>query len=255
MQPSITVHEFPPVIDMQPSPFGLKLETWLRMAGFEYDVSWSPQEMGPKGKVPFATIDGVVMGDSELVIEHLTDKTGRTLEKGLSDKDRARSIMIRRLVEEHLYHVLVYSRWVDPEGWRAFKDLFFSPAPALIRRYIARKVQKAVSSNLYAQGIARHSHDEVYAKGRMDLLALATLLGERSWFVGNGPTVTDASAYGLIANIHYSPIRGPLQDSLASHQNLIDFCLRVKEAYWAESQKGGGDEMSHRPAASGRQVA
>ncbi len=255
MQPSIIVHQFPPVIDMQPSPFGLKLETWLRMVGLAYTVSWSPQEMGPKGKVPFATIDGIKIGDSELVIEHLAGQIGYSLEDNLEDKEKARSILIRRLVEEHLYHILVYSRWADPEGWASFKPLFFAPAPAVIRGFIARKVQKAVTGNLYAQGISRHTTREVYHKAEADLLALATLLGSRTWFIGETPTVTDASAYGLIANMYYSPLHGKLQEILNRHANLVDFCQRMKKSYWPDAKLGGGDEACFGAQAISRAVA
>jgi len=234
----ITIHEFPAVIEMQPSPFGLKLETWLRMKGFDYDVEWNPQKMGPKDKVPFATIDGVVIGDSEHIIEKLSKASN--IHSTLIDP--VQDILVRRLVEEHLYFILVYSRWVDPMGWADFKDLFFAPAPALIRGFIAKKVRKLVVENLRGQGIARHTHKEVYKKGADDLKALSEFLGDKPYFCGDQPGLTDASAYGLLANIHFSPVGGDLPDLLNSHGNLVQFVERMKKQYWPSSRKGGGDE-------------
>ena len=247
MTPTITVHQFPAVLGMQPSSFGLKLETWLRMSGQEHDVATSVRESGPKGKVPFAKIDGEVMGDSELIIKHLLSQGVRCLEADLEPRQRAKGILVRRLVEEHLYFVLVYSRWVDPDGWRGFQPLFFGPAPALVRGFISNKVRKKVVASLAGQGIARHTPEEVYEKGRMDFLALSTLLGDRMYFLGEGPTQTDASVYGLLANLYYSPIRGPLQEMLKEHKNLVQFVERIKEAYWPNSELGGGDEEKFVP--------
>jgi len=242
MTPSITIHQFPAVLGMQPSSFGLKLETWLRMCGQEHDVSTSVRDLGPKGKVPFANIDGEVMGDSELIIKHLSKSRRKCLEVDLDARQRAKGILIRRLVEEHLYFVLVYSRWVDPDGWRGFQPLFFGPAPALVRGFISKKIRKKVVASLAGQGIARHTPEQVYEKGRVDFLALSTLLGDRMHFLGEGPTQTDASAYGLLANLHYSPIQGPLQEMLKKHKNLIEFVERIKGEYWPNSELGGGDE-------------
>ncbi|MBL4907807.1 MAG: glutathione S-transferase family protein [Sneathiella sp.] len=242
MMPSITVHQFPAALDMQPSAFGLKLETWLRMCGLTHDVSFSAREMGPKGKVPFATIDGMIMGDSELIIEHLTQKTGISLDDHLDAREKAKSTVVRRLTEEHLYHILVYSRWVDDAGWADFQPLFFGSAPAFIRGFISKKIRKIVTGNLTAQGIARHTAKEVYAKGKTDLEALSALLGDRPYFLGETPTEADASVYGLLANIYYSPIRGPLQEFMEKHTNLIRFCERIKAVYWPHSKRGGGEE-------------
>lgn len=234
----ITVHEFPPVIEMQPSPFGLKLETWLRMSGTDYRVEWNPQKMGPKDKVPFATIDGNIIGDSELIIETLFP----SLMTNMNPNNKSQDVLIRRLVEEHLYFILVYSRWADPNGWAEFKDLFFAPAPSLIRGFIAKKVRKMVLQNLKSQGIARHSEQEVYKKGADDLKTLSDFLGEQPYFSGSKPGLADASAYGLLANIYYSPVDGTLPELMKSHENLVQFVKRIKKDYWPSSKRGGGDE-------------
>lgn len=248
MTPSITVHQFPAVLGMQPSSFGLKLETWLRMSGQEHNVTSSVRDLGPKGKVPFAHIDGEVLGDSELIIKRLSKATGKCAEAGLDERQRAKGIVVRRLVEEHLYYVLVYSRWVDPKGWSGFQPLFFGPAPALVRGFISKKVRKKVTASLIGQGIARHTPDEVYEKGRVDFQALSTLLGDKKYFVGEEPTQTDASVYGLLANLYYSPIKGPLQDMLKGHKNLVRFVEQIKAAYWPNSKLGGGDEEKFVPS-------
>ncbi len=242
MTPSIIVHQFPAALEMQPSAFGLKLETWLRMVGLPYQVAFSAREMGPKGKIPFATIDGSVVGDTELIIEQLAKKANVSLDKHLDARDRAMSTVIRRLAEEHLYFILVYSRWVDQAGWDEFQALFFESAPAFIRGFISNKVRKAVKANLTSQGIARHTLDEVYAKGKTDLEALSAFLGDKPYFLGEMPTEVDASVYGLLANIYYSPFRGPLQQMMNKHDNLMAYCDRIKADYWPNATRGGGEE-------------
>ncbi|WP_169543781.1 glutathione S-transferase family protein [Sneathiella aquimaris] len=248
MSLSITVHEFPATPGLQLSPFGLKLETWLKMMGLDYDVHWTAQEMGPKGKVPYATVNGHVLGDSECIIDYITDQFSVPVPPAflLSDVEKARGVMIRRLIEEHLYFIMVYSRWSDEKNWPGFKEIFFAPAPAFLRGFISKKVRKKVQANLVAQGIARHTMEEIYKKADIDLRALSVLLNDNLYFHGNAPTLTDASAYGLLANLYYSPVNNTVTDALEKHDNLVAYVKRMKGEFWPQSIRGGGDEASYR---------
>ncbi|PHQ71610.1 MAG: hypothetical protein COB93_02860 [Sneathiella sp.] len=241
IQPSITVHQFPPFLQMQPSPFGLKLETWLRMRGIPYDIQMSFTKAGPKNKIPFANIDGEVIGDSEIIIDRVQRMTGCNGDTALNDQQKAKGILIRRMVEEHLYFVLMHSRWIDDTGWDIFGPLVFSHIPSLIRPIISRKIRKMVLRNLMSQGISRHSNAEIYAKGDADIRALSALLGDADYFLGEQPDVADASAYGLLANILYAPLESPLCETLRECRNLIDFCDRMRADVWPDSPRGGGE--------------
>ncbi len=199
----LTVHQFPPILEMQPSSFGLKLETWLRMIDQPYEVKWSFTKMGPKKKVPFVVMDGTSLGDSELIIQQICAQSGHDPDSHLTQTARKQSLFIRRLVEEHFYFILVYSRWQDPAVWPEFSRRLFASVPFPVRPLIKSRAQKAVKGMLHAQGISRHSPDEIYAKAVTDLECLSVELGARSFVVGETPTVADASLYGLLANVLY----------------------------------------------------
>lgn len=241
--PSITVHQFPPFLQMQPSPFGLKLETWLKMKELPYVSQGSFTKMGPKDKVPFAEIEGQLIGDSELIIDRIKVLLGEDTSSELSAVERAKSLVIRRLVEEHLYFVLMHSRWIDDTGWEVFASLVFGHIPRLIRPVIRNKIRKIVRQNLIAQGISRHTNQEIYAKGAMDIQALSGILGDKPYFIGSTPGLTDASAYGLLANIVYAPLKSPLLDAVTTYPNLLSFCDRMRAEFWPESPRGGGEKV------------
>ena len=100
------------------SPFCLKLETWLRMAGIPYENAYTGNpRRGPKGKLPAIEHDGRVIADSGLIIDYLADTFEIDLDAGLSPVERATALAWRRLFEEHLYWTVVYARWVDEAGW------------------------------------------------------------------------------------------------------------------------------------------
>ena len=69
----IQLHQYPPMFGIpNPSPFCLKLETWLRMAKLPYEVVRvvDPRK-DPKGKVPWIEDQGRTIADSAFIIDYL----------------------------------------------------------------------------------------------------------------------------------------------------------------------------------------
>jgi glutathione S-transferase len=209
----IKLYQFPPVFGRNISPFTLKLETWLRLAGLPYRVvALRNPGQGPKGKLPFIEDDdGSFIADSSLIIEHLSRSRGIDLDAALGPGERAQALALQRLFEDHLYFILTWSRWLDPEGWRSFGPALFHGIPPPLRQGISAFVRRRLRGDLRAQGLGRHSQAEIYAMGRADLEAIAILLGERRFFFGTQPTTIDAIAYGFLANILLVPIETELE--------------------------------------------
>jgi glutathione S-transferase len=219
----IKLYQFPPVFGRNVSPFTLKLETWLRLAGLPYEVvAIRNPGKGPKGKLPFIEDDdGTFVADSSLIIAHLSRSRGIDLDAGLDPLQRAQALALQCLFEDHLYFVGVWSRWVDPEGWQSFGPALFGTLPRPLRQIIATFVRRRVRNDLHAQGLGRHSRDELYAMGRSDLEAIATLLGDRPFFATDRPTTIDTVAYGCLANILLVPIETELKRIAARFPNLL----------------------------------
>src|SRR5918995_4274569 len=105
----VVVVQFPDLWGRNVSPFGLKLEAWLRLADIPYTVQPST-DLGkaPKGKLPYIRDDGRLIGDTTLIIEHLKATRGINPDAGLSIRERAEALALQRLLEDHLYFVMVY---------------------------------------------------------------------------------------------------------------------------------------------------
>jgi glutathione S-transferase len=225
----IRLHQFPPVFGRNVSPFTLKLETWLRLAGLPYQIvpTRNPGQ-GPKGKLPFIEDDdGTVLGDSSLIIAHLMRTRGIELDRELSREQRAQALALQRLVEDHFYFIGVWSRWMDPEGWQSFGPALFGSLAPPLRQIIAPFVRRQVRHSLHAQGLGRHSRTELYAMGRADLEALAVALNDRPFFFGERPTTIDAIAYGCLDNLINLPIETELKRIAQDFPNLAAYCARM----------------------------
>ncbi|KYF70508.1 glutathione S-transferase family protein [Sorangium cellulosum] len=216
------------------SPFCVKLETWLRMAGLPYEVRPGDMRAAPKGKIPYVEIDGRKMGDSQLVIEHLQRVHGDRLDAHLTPEARARGHVVRRMLDEAFYWVLVYARWAEPDGWAAYRPVIVSLLPPVIGGPIAELIRRSVKRTLRAQGTGLHTREEVHEAGKADLTALAALLGDQPFLLGAEPSSVDATAYAFLVSILHFPADSPVKRHAAAQANLVAYCERMRQRYYAD---------------------
>lgn len=231
---------FPPLMagTPNPGPFCIKLETALRLSGLPYEtVLVTRPDAGPKQKIPFVEIDGERIGDSTLILQRLKDKTGVDLDEGLSPRERAQSHALQRMIEERLYFVIVYGRWMEPENWPRLKRLFFGALPLPLRLMLPGMAHKRVRRAQWGQGIGRHRRDEIYALGNADLDAMSAILGEKSFFFGDRPSLADATAYGFFISIIGPDFDTPLKAHALTLSNLVGHCERMGEIFARDKHK------------------
>jgi glutathione S-transferase len=222
----VTLHQFPPVWGRNVSPFTLKLESWLRLAGVPFRVSdgLAGYRAAPKGKLPYIDDAGLRIADSSLIIDYLCRTRGIDLDAWLSDRQRAEALALQRLFEDHFYFILTYARWVDPEGWPTVKAGYFGWLPPGVRDAAAFALQRRVKRTLRLQGLGRHGPDDLYEMGRADLAAAALILGNKPFFFGDRPATIDAVAYGFLANLLLVPVETELKRIGEGMPYLKDWC-------------------------------
>lgn len=234
--PVIRLVQFPPVWGRNVSPFSLKLETWLRLAGIPFDPLHSVKlHKAPKGKLPYIVDNGEKIADSSLIIAHLKRTRGIDPDCGLGPRERAEAVALQRLFEDHLYYILAWSRWIDPEGWEAVSKGFFGAMPALLRYPLRPLARRQVRRILHLQGIARHSPAEILDFAREDLDAVASHLGDKPFFMGEQLTTIDAVAYGFLASIIFVPVETDLKRLALGYPNLVAFCETMEQGLYGES--------------------
>jgi glutathione S-transferase len=128
----ITLYHFADDWGFDPSPFCLKLETYLKLARvpFEKRTSLVAFMRAPKKKLPYIVDDGQVVDDSEGVIEYLKRNYSVSLDGWLTPAQRATGHAVRRMLEDGTYWILIYSRWMENKNWRSYR-------PVLLVRYRA----------------------------------------------------------------------------------------------------------------------
>jgi glutathione S-transferase len=224
-----------------PSAFCVKLETWLRMAEMPYELAEGDPREAPKGKVPWIDDGGHVLGDSAFIIDYLKQKHGDPLDGWLTAKQQAQGHAIQKLLEDSLYFIASYTKWVEDEGFAIYSAELFAGMPAEQLEYVPAMVRKRAIEKLHAQGIARHSRDEVYELGIRDVIAFSELLGTEAFLFGEQPTSFDACAYGVIGNIKDGPFAGPVRDKINNTANIAAYIDRIRNQYFSDLDKGSAD--------------
>jgi len=222
------------------SPFCIKLETYLRMAEIPFTTKpGDPFREAPKGKLPYIKHDGEVLADSSFIIRHLKSAFGDVLDEGMTSEEKATTRAFQSMIEEHLYFILLYYRWQDPAGWRDYKPVVGSimakgGVPAFMRPIALYFARKGVIKSLHGQGTGRHSLDELLSMGMELLDALSDFLGEKTYLFGDAPRTLDAILFAFVGAMVIPELDSPLKTYALTKQNLVDYCHRIKERYYAD---------------------
>jgi glutathione S-transferase len=217
------------------SPPCAKLELFLRATGQAYEVhpAGNPGR-GPKKKIPWIEIEGLRMGDSELIIDYLVRERNLGIDEGMSPEDRGAAVAFRRLFDEHFYWCGLYERWARPEVWPITRSLIFGDLPPLLRSLVPRLVRKSVLRDLHGQGLGRHHDEEIFGFARADLEAFSCFLGDKPFATGEAIRTVDCSAYGILANLYYTEFNPHLTTIAAAFPHLKAYADRIYEGFVAD---------------------
>jgi glutathione S-transferase len=231
----IQVHQFAPALGLpNASPFCMKLENYLRMAGLPFELISDGNVMkAPLGKLPYIVDGGKTVVDTQFIIDHLKATYGDPLDATMTAAERALATAFQRLFEEDLYWAVVHTRWVDEDGWRKTREAFFGALPVPLRWILPPLARRGLRAQMRGHGMGRHSADEIHAIGGRDVDAVADFLADKPFMLGEQPRSLDACAYAFLANVLWAPVESPIRDRARARPNLEAYCQRMKARYYA----------------------
>ena len=226
-------------------PFVIKLETWLRMAKLPYRKEPGDLRKAPKQKIPYLADGNRLLADSSQIIEYLEEKHHDPLkEKQRNAQERALAQALKSMFEADLYFIVAYLRWWNDDDFEILRKplaekLAEGGVPKFAVPVVIQLARRSTRGQLDAQGTGRHAREEVYTMGRTLIDAAAESLGSKRFFLGNDPSKLDASAFGMFDCLGAGPFDNPVKSCLLGHQNLVDYCERIRTTYWAGPAASG----------------
>ena len=223
------------------------------MVGVDYDYVPAREHRmlgAPKGKIPFVwhkdINGGQPMGDSQFIIAELISSPSLSIpdpDAALSAEQRAIGTAVQCMLEESLYFgAIIQMRWgVASSFWGVTLDAYFGdflPNPyKILVGYVTRR---AILSANYAQGAGRHTNQELVHKSRREILALARILANKPYMLGDSLSTCDATCYGYLAAMMHGDWEHEIRQVLLSKDcsNLRSYVARMRSALFPELQTG-----------------
>lgn len=214
------------------SPFCIKVEAFLRMAGIPFESRFGDPRKAPRKKVPWIDDDGEIVADSHRIIGHLTAKHKVDLDARLTDDQRTLGHALRRMLEESTYWGLVSLRWVDPQGWATYRPEFMKLLPPVIGSPVIWMVRRQLLAQLWSQGSGRHETSELHELLKRDFAALSQALGDTPFLFGQEPTSYDATAFAFLKSLLAFPVANPVKELVERCSNLVKYESRISSRFF-----------------------
>jgi glutathione S-transferase len=231
---TIALHRFGPFLGTpDSSPFVIKVMMLLKLAGLAYrEVQGNPLK-APRKFLPYIEDDGATVADSTLIRWHIEQKYRFDFDAGLTAEQKAAAWAIERLCEDHLYFAMLEARWLDRDNFRNGVGTMFGVIPAAVRPLVKAMLVRQNAARLRGHGIGRHTEDDIVRLALRDIDALAALLGDKPYVMGEKPCGADATVFGIVTSILTPPLETPLRPAMQKHANLVFYRDRVTGKYFA----------------------
>jgi glutathione S-transferase len=229
----ITLHTFGPAFGLpDPSPFVMKAEMLLKLSGLPYETTTRGFRGAPKGKLPYIRDGETVVADSTLIRLYLEQKYQVDFDRALSAHDRGVGWSVDKMLEDHMYWIVVYWRWLKEENFARGPKSFFKRAPALIRPLAEKFVLSRIRGTLHRHGIGRHSEAETTTMAARGIDALSQILGDNRYFLGAQPCGADATVFAFVAGTLTPVFPSPVRDKMAGAANLVAYHDRMMKEFF-----------------------
>lgn len=232
----VTLYKFGPFLGTpDSSPFVIKVMMLLKLAGVSYrEVRGNPFK-GPHKFLPYIEDDGMKVADSTLIRSHLEKKHHIDFDAGLNAEQRAVAWAVERMCEDHLYFAMLDMRWADAANFnKGLGRHMFGPIPAPLRPIAKSMLRRMNAKRLHGHGIGRHARRQIVELAIRDVDALAAILGDKPFLMGDKPCAADGFVFGIVTSILTPQLESPIRASLQKQANLVAYRDRITSQYFPE---------------------
>jgi glutathione S-transferase len=224
----IQLWQYPPGFGMTSlSPFCVKVEAFLKLAGIRYDIRVVNNPMlGPFGKMPVIDVAGELIADSRVIIDAIKRRANVQIDQNLSPAALVMGHALLRMFEEHLYFVIMYSRWVEPGGFAACSSEFSRAFPKGSRLLVMAILRRMLMKQCRLQGVGRLPRETIYQLGLLDLDATEAILTKK-FIISDSPTSFDCTIYAFLKTIYQFPVPNPLNLRIEKSESMKSYIDRM----------------------------
>ncbi|MGH6851618.1 MAG: glutathione S-transferase family protein, partial [Methylocella sp.] len=163
---------------------------------------------------------------------HIEKKYGFDFDAGLMPEQKAAAWAVEKMCEEHLYFAMVAARWLDDANFAKGPAQFFKAVPAPLRPAVQSLIRRKVEKTLKLQGFGRHTPAEQDELAIADINALAALIEDKAFLMGDQPCGADAAVFAFVAGFLTPVFATPIRTAAEGHKNLSGYRDRILRKYF-----------------------
>jgi glutathione S-transferase len=225
----VVLHQF------EISPFCDKVRRVLHLKRVAYEVREIPpsqtllrlRRLNPAAKLPVLEHDGEVVADSTDIVKYLERVWPEPRVIPVGPRDAAFAHLLEDWADESLYFYEATMRFTWSDNADKWVPILAREEIAPLRALSRSLVPTLVGRTVRAQGIGRKSRARVLDDVQRHVDALAALLGESDWLVGNSISIADLSVFAQLFCIGGTPDGARI---LKSTTNVSRWMSRVDQA-------------------------
>ncbi|MBY4729507.1 glutathione S-transferase family protein [Cupriavidus pauculus] len=236
----ITLYTFGPAFGLpDASPFVIKAELLLKLAGLPYQTRRGNVRRAPKSKLPYLDDMGRLIADSTLIRWHIEKTYHIDFDEGLTPAQRGTAWAVEKLLEDNLYWAVARVRWLEGDNFERGPAQFFGFVPAPLRGMVKTLVRRKVRQMLWAQGLGRHTHEDMAAIAIQGVRSVTDILGDKPYLMGDRPCGADATLFAFAASLQSPVFETPIRAEAESHANLQAYLARMKARFYPDFAGSG----------------
>jgi glutathione S-transferase len=199
----ITLYQF------EVSPFCDKVRRFLNVKRVPYRIEEVPpskalsvvRKLNPAGKLPCLTDDGRFVADSTDIAYYLEERHPEP--RLIPDEPRARALchVLEDWADESLYFYELRLRFTLPHNARRFIPMLVKYESALVRRVAPLAIPALMRRTAAGQGVGRKPLEVLLRDVERHVDAVAGLLGDGPWLLGERLTLADLSVFAQLSCI------------------------------------------------------
>ena len=196
--------------------------------------------------MPWITHKGKHISDSQAIIEYINDEFKIDDMNGhLSDTQKYISLSYRLMMEDALYFIINYRRYIDVNAKGVRNHVFYLGSwlgnKGLMVKMIKNSFVKYIEKQLFAQGISRYTVDGVYKRGDQIILSIMGYMGNNKYFFGDKISEIDIIIYAFLSGMYCNDFlwknkdgKLPKRDMVTEYIKRIEMDCYGKLKYWKD---------------------
>jgi hypothetical protein len=224
------------------SPYAIRVETYLRLVNLPYvKVASRGGSENTRSKIPFCNIQGQMIDDSQRIVDTIREHSMH--EDGLTSQQEALAHVIRQMIWNSLYWVLVHNIFFTHPGRAYFTAMIRNKFPPVISHMITAMVLTKMTANSIGSGFGLLPSSQIAKIGVQNVTALDTLLGTNQYMLGTKhPTSLDVDCYAILVMFFYQTpqLKQPwVADIKNQLPRLVEYVDRLRALWFPELSPGG----------------